>query len=92
MRYMRSLRSVVACLLLVIAFFPINSFGVLPTRQVDKGEDAQSSTSLNEAIEGLGSEDQSVRYLGMETLLRAGDRSIPLLLELLKSVTPKIET
>jgi HEAT repeat protein len=71
--------------------FPKTLNGVTPSAHVQEHHDGKKSKSPTDAIKDLGSDDQSLRAVAYETLLRSGPARIAPLVELLKQLTPKIE-
>lgn len=88
---MTSFGSVVVSIGLMAVLFPMSPPVVVRSAQAQEQHDGKNDKALTDAIKDLASDDQSQRGAAMETLLRAGQRAIPPLLELLKSLTPNVE-
>lgn len=88
---MTSCRSVVVSIGLMAVLISMSLPVVVLSAQVQEPDKGKNSQLLSDAIKSLASDDQSERTVAMETLLRAGQRSIPPLLKLLQSLTPYVE-
>ena len=87
---MTSFRYVAVSIGMMAVLFPM-SLPVVRSAQVQEHHDRKNGEALTEAINGLASDGHSARAVAMETLLRAGQRAIPSLLKLLKSLTPNVK-